>query len=99
LKHARFLLHFLSTTFTFSHHLSDEDIEKLFRRRHLEGRNWQAYSEKVIADRIGKSLNEVRQLMLDGDKIDARLNAEEAKALNLIDEIIDDPKGLFSKKE
>ena len=98
LKHARFLLHFISTTFSFSHHLSHEDVERLFRRRYLEGKGWQAYSEQVIAGRTGKPLDEIRQLMLEGDKFDARLNAEEAKTLNLIDKIIDDPRGLFSEQ-
>jgi ATP-dependent Clp endopeptidase proteolytic subunit ClpP len=99
LKYARFLLHFLSTNFSFSNHLSDEDIEKLYRRRLVEGRNGQIYSEQVIAGRTGKPVEEIRELMLDGDTLDARLNAEEAKKLNLIDEIIDDPKGLFSQQK
>lgn len=98
LKHATFLLHFNSTRFVFSHHLSRQEIMAQFERYYIEGETEQSKSEQLIATRTGKTIADIRTLMYGGNLLDARLSAEEALSNNLIDRIIEDPKGLFTKK-
>jgi len=99
LKHTFFFLHFISVSFNFSAHLSDEEIEALFERRRYEGKDQQAKSEQLIATRTGKTVEEIRKLMLDGDVLDARLSAGEAMIYGLIDEIIENPKELLAERK
>ena len=95
LEHAMFLPHFVSTTFVFSHRFSKKQIQKLFDRRYLESETIQQECERILAERSGKSLTEIRKLMRDGDDFGAQLSASEARRIGLIDEIVRDPKGLF----
>lgn len=96
-QHARFLLHFASTNFEFSHQLSDEEIRKLFERRLIEGRRGQTQNEHFLATRTGRTVEEIRRLMWEGDEVDAKLSAYDALKIGLIDDIIEDPSGLFEE--
>ena len=98
LKHAVFVLHHTSTTVKFSHHFSREKNLALFERSFLEGEDIQRKSERLIASRSSKSIEEVRKLMHDGDELDARMHAAEAKEFGLIDQILEDKGWLFVKK-
>ena len=99
LKHTFFFLHFVSVSFNFSIHLSDEEIKAIFERRRYEGKDQQAKSEQLVAARTGKSVDDIRKLMREGDVLDARLSAEEAIAYGLIDEIIESPKELLAERK
>ena len=97
LKHASFFLHCISVTFSFSYHLSDEEIGVLFERRRFEGRESQMKSEEVLASRAGRSVEDIWKLMRDGDVLDARIGSDEAKANGLIDEITENPKEFWGE--
>jgi ATP-dependent protease ClpP protease subunit len=98
LQNADCLLHFTATSgIVINARDSDEVLRGMFERRLAELRDLQSRADKLIARRTGLSLEKVAELTLQGEFQDAKLTSQEAKELNLIDDIIDDPKDFFDK--
>lgn len=87
LAHSTFLLHYVESDFEFNASEDPKDLYRRFRLRIKSNLSRQKSIEEVIVARSGLSIKKVRELMTNGEKHRIRLTAEEARSLNLIDNI------------
>lgn len=91
-RHSSFYLHFVrhDAVFPFKSSMPSPRIERMLEIRIREIRRIQKETEKILSERSGLARSKIRRYMADGEEYGTRLDPEEAKAIGLIDEVIDD---------
>jgi ATP-dependent Clp protease, protease subunit len=91
-SNANFLLHYASISIrdTISIFPSIENARAKFERELTENIELQASSEKILAERTNKGIEEIRQAMQNGELLCTYLSSAEAVTFGLIDDIVED---------
>jgi ATP-dependent protease ClpP protease subunit len=86
-----FFMHFVSHDgdFFFKSNTPTSKINRKLKTRIESSKKVQRYSENILCQRTGLTRIEIRRYMIDGEENGARLDAEEAKAIGLVDNVID----------
>ena len=86
--HSTFLLHFVRTEFDFKAHEPIADVRRRFNYALTKNKRLQGETEEILSKRSGRSVGQIRKHMIDGEKHDVRLTAEQAKELGFLDEVL-----------